>query len=178
VPARGLAAGGPPGGAGQSGGGAPQCQIVTPIASALETIEQTWNSQAGGQGAPTFGGSQVPDVANEIATSAGCPSITPNTSGGTTSEGTGTGTGGSTGGSTSGGSSFGTGGGSSSPATLADTGSGTGGGTSGGAGASGGTLAYTGEPGWVTPVGILAAAVALMSAAAAVALRRLGRPRI
>ncbi|HUY63360.1 MAG TPA: hypothetical protein VMV14_02455 [Acidimicrobiales bacterium] len=62
----------PPSSGGGSGG--PQCQLFSPLEGGIEQFEQAWNSQAGSQGAPEFGGKgPFPDIAAQMASGSGCP---------------------------------------------------------------------------------------------------------
>ena len=151
-------------GSGGSGSSEPQqCQLIDPVAGALQEIEEQWNTNAGSHGAPEFGaGQSFPDIAYEIDSGAGCSGVSELGAPKTTSSSSPAPPSGTTG-------SSGSNGGSGA-VISASSGFGTGS-TSAGSGA----LAMTGEPSWIPTAGILALVLAALAALASIGLRLAGR---
>jgi hypothetical protein len=161
----------PSGGGGGGSSEGPQCKLFDPLTSAVESIEQGWNSQAGSHGAPTFGGSgPFPDIAAQIAQGAMCanPAATSPSNGG----GNQTGGGGS---SQSGNQGSGGTGAATSSSSSQSGGSGTLTSSSVSGSGGSGSLAYTGEPSWIPLAGVAALALAGLFALLAIGLRLVGR---
>jgi hypothetical protein len=179
-----------------SGGGSPSASQVCPVFEGVEgavlTLESAWDTNFGSHSAPEFAidGGPIPDInatiIDKIDSNYSCDT-TPDeagdpgssTGGGSGSGGNGSGGNGGTG-SGSGGTTGGSGGGSSvSTSASGGTGSGSGGpgttATLASSSGAGGTLPFTGEPSWVSTVGLLALVLGALSALSALALRRFAR---